>query len=171
METLTIKLSTHFVANFAASTTAGESGRILALDVGARRIGLAVSDPLGLTAQGLPTMERTNIRDDIERLELLARERGVGLLLIGHPKTLSGREGRQAVWVRDFADRLAARTGLPIEFWDERLTSVEAERCLREQGVRTRAGRKGAVDRLAAVFLLESYLLWRELHGSAGAPQ
>jgi putative Holliday junction resolvase len=157
-------LSTHFVENFRALTTLGEPGRILALDVGAKRIGLALSDPLGLTAQGLPTMDRTNIRDDLERLRLLASQREVGLLLIGHPKTLSGREGRQAASVRDFAHRLAARTGLPLQFWDERLTSVEAERRLREQGLRTRAGRKGAVDRLAAVLLLESYLLSRQLH-------
>jgi putative holliday junction resolvase len=143
-------------------------GRILALDVGARRIGLAVSDALGLTAQGLETFVRTNIREDLARLGRLAEEREVSRLLIGDPKTMAGGESRQARLVREFGDRLAARTGLPVQYWDERLTSVEAERVLREGGARMRSERKGAVDRLAAVILLESYLQWCEIH--AGRP-
>jgi len=132
-------------------------GRVLALDLGKRRIGLAISDELGLTAQGLPTLERTKIRADLSRLAELAKEKNVTLILIGNPMHLSGREGRQAEHARDFGARLQAATGLPVEFWDERLTTVEAQRVLRESGVSIEKRAK-AVDRLAAVILLESYL-------------
>lgn len=132
-------------------------GRILALDVGKRRIGLAISDPLGVTAQGLETLERTNLREDLARLAQLAAERGVGLLLVGLPLHMSGDESAQSAYVRDFAARLAAATGIPVEFWDERLTSKEAERALRE-GNATLQRKKQSVDRMSAVLLLESYL-------------
>jgi putative Holliday junction resolvase len=132
-------------------------GRILALDLGKKRIGLAVSDPLGLTAQGLPTLERTNIRSDLAALERLAAEREVGLILMGYPLHMSGSEGRQAEYTRDFAARLAERTGLEVRFWDERLTTVEAERVLRSSGIGIEKRAK-AVDKLAAQILLESYL-------------
>jgi putative holliday junction resolvase len=132
-------------------------GRILALDFGARRIGLAISDELGITAQGLETMERTHIREDLARLSAVAREREVSLIVVGNPLTMRGVEGRQSERVRDFAEKLRARSGIEVRLWDERLTSVEAERLLRETGMsRTKRGR--AVDRLAAVILLESYL-------------
>jgi putative Holliday junction resolvase len=133
------------------------SGRILALDLGKKRIGLAVSDPLGITAQGLPTLERSNIRQDLEALARLVEEQGVTLLLMGNPLHMSGKEGRQVEYTRDFAARLAARTSLEVEFWDERLTTVEAQRVLRESGISIEK-RARAVDRLAAVILLESYL-------------
>src|SRR5271154_4398814 len=87
-------------------------GRILALDLGKKRIGLALSDPLGITAQGLPTLQRTNIREDLAALASLIEERGVRRLLIGHPLHMSGRESRQSEYTRDFAQRLAERTGL-----------------------------------------------------------
>jgi putative Holliday junction resolvase len=132
-------------------------GRILALDVGKKRIGLAVSDALGISAQGLPTFERTRVRDDVRQLAALVREREIGLLLVGHPLHMSGTESRQAAYTRDFAERLRTETGLPIVYWDERLTTVEAERVLREANA-TLDQRKKAVDRLAAVLLLESYL-------------
>jgi putative Holliday junction resolvase len=132
-------------------------GRILALDLGKKRIGLAVSDALGITAQGLPTLERTNIREDLAALERLAAERCVTLILMGNPIHMSGREGRQAVYTREFAERLVERTGLAVKFWDERLTTVEAQRVLRESGVSIEK-RARAVDRLAAVILLASYL-------------
>ncbi len=134
-----------------------EQRRVLALDVGKRRIGLAVSDPLGVTAQGLDTLERTTIREDLARLAEIASSKDVGLLLLGNPLHMSGREGRQAEYVREFAGRLGAATGLPVKFWDERLTTVEAQRVLRESGISI-AKRARAVDRLAAVLLLESYL-------------
>ncbi len=131
--------------------------RILALDLGKRRIGLALSDELGISAQGLETLERTNIREDLARLSQLVVERGVSLILIGNPLHMSGREGRQAEHAREFGKRLKSATGVPIEFWDERLTTVEAQRVLRESGISIEKRAK-AVDRLAAVILLSSYL-------------
>lgn len=131
--------------------------RILALDFGARRIGLAISDPLGFTAQGLPTLERSNRERDLAALLALAREREVTLWLMGLPLHLSGAEGAQAQKVRTFGALLAARSGLPVEYWDERLTTVAAERVLREAEL-SLAKRRQAVDRLAAVVLLQSYL-------------
>jgi len=135
----------------------GAVGRILALDVGRRRIGLAVSDELGITAQGLETLERANLREDLAALAGTAVRWNVSLLLVGHPVRLSGAEGRQGEWVRQFADKLAAHMGLPVELWDERLTTVEAERVLRSSGISI-AKRARAKDRLAAVLLLQSYL-------------
>lgn len=134
-----------------------EKGRILALDLGKKRIGLAVSDALGITAQGLPTLQRTNIREDLAALEKLIAEREVRIILMGNPLHMSGHEGRQTVYTREFAQRLGARTGLEIRFWDERLTTVEAERVLRQSGIGIEK-RARAVDRLSAVILLESYL-------------
>jgi putative Holliday junction resolvase len=131
--------------------------RILALDLGKKRIGLAVSDPLRITAQGLPNLDRTRKRDDLEALSRLAREREVGLILMGNPVNMGGAEGRQSAWVREFAADLEKYAGLPICFWDERLTTVEANRVLRESGISLQK-RAGAVDRLSAVILLQSYL-------------
>jgi putative Holliday junction resolvase len=132
-------------------------GRILALDLGKKRIGLALSDPLGITAQGLPTLQRTNLRADLAALEDLIAKHQVRLILMGHPLHMSGHEGRQAEYTRAFAERLAEKTGLEIKFWDERLTTVEAERVLRDSGISIEK-RARAVDRLAAVILLGSYL-------------
>lgn len=131
--------------------------RILALDLGRKRIGLAISDGLGITAQGLPTLERKNMRTDLGAIHHLLREREASAILLGLPRTLRGEEARQAEWVRDFGDRLKKRCGCPVVYWDERFTSVEAERVLRQQGG-DRMSRKGQVDRLAAVILLQSYL-------------
>jgi putative holliday junction resolvase len=141
------------------------NGRVLALDLGKKRIGLAVSDPLGVTAQGLPTLYRTRIRDDLDELASLVEKWEVHLILMGHPMHMSGRESRQAVYTKEFADRLAARTGIPIEYWDERWTSVAAERVLKESGISIEK-RARAVDQLAAVILLESYL--DSLDGASG---
>jgi putative holliday junction resolvase len=134
--------------------------RILALDVGKKRIGLAVSDELGLTAQGLETLHRNRIREDLSRLGELTKRLEVGTLLIGKPLHMSGDESRQSEYTREFADRLARHTSLPVVFWDERLTSAEAERMLRESGA-SLDQKKKSVDRLAAVLLLESYLEFR----------
>ena len=131
--------------------------RILALDLGKRRIGLAISDPLGITAQGLPNLERTNKRADFAALEDLIREREVGMILMGNPINMGGAEGRQSGWVREFADELEKRTHLPVTLWDERLTSVQAGRVLRSSGISIEK-RAAAVDRLSAVILLQSYL-------------
>ncbi len=134
-----------------------EIGRVLALDVGKRRIGLAISDGLGLTAQGLPTLERTTIREDLSRLSDLTGERSVALYLIGDPLHMSGDQSRQAQYIRDFGARLSERTGVPVKFWDERLTTVQAHRVLRESGISIEKRAK-AIDKLSAVILLESYL-------------
>jgi putative Holliday junction resolvase len=131
--------------------------RVLALDLGKKRIGMALSDELGVTAQGLETLQRTNIREDLARISQLAAERSVSLILMGNPLHMSGREGRQAEYAREFGERLRAASGIPVEFWDERLTTVAAQRVLRESGISIEKRAK-AVDRLAAVILLESYL-------------
>jgi putative Holliday junction resolvase len=131
--------------------------RVLALDLGKKRIGLALSDELGLTAQGLETLQRTNIREDLARISQLVAERDVSLILIGNPLHMSGREGRQVEYARDFGQRLKTVSGVGVEFWDERLTTVAAQRVLRESGISIEKRAK-AVDRLAAVILLESYL-------------
>lgn len=138
------------------------NGRVLALDLGKRRIGLALSDELGITAQGLETFERSNIREDLARLAQLVLDKNVTLILMGNPLHMSGHAGRQSEYTRDFAERLQAVTGLPVEFRDERLTTVEAERVLRQSGISIQKRAK-AVDRLAAVILLESYLDSRRL--------
>jgi putative holliday junction resolvase len=132
-------------------------GRILALDLGKKRIGLALSDPLGITAQGLPTLERTRIREDLAALARLIEEHDVKLLLLGHPLHMSGRESRQSGYTREFGERLGEYTGVEVRLWDERLTTVEAERVLRSSGISIEKRAK-AVDRLSAQILLESFL-------------
>jgi putative Holliday junction resolvase len=136
--------------------------RILALDVGKKRIGMAVSDALGFTAQGIPTLHRTRIREDLARLKELADNWNVELLLIGRPLHLSGSESRQSEYTSEFADKLAAYLKLPVVYWDERLTTAEAERLMRSDGA-TLEQRKNAVDRMSATLLLESYLGFRSL--------
>jgi len=145
--------------DFQGATVISTSGkpRVLALDLGTRRIGLAISDPLGITAQGLPTLQRVRIREDLAALDRIAKEHHVGLILLGHPLHMSGHAGRQAEAAREFGQRLSEFTGIPVRLWDERLTSVEAGRVLRSSGISI-AKRAKAVDRLAAQILLESFL-------------
>ena len=142
---------------------------MLALDVGRKRIGLAVSDELGITAQGIQTLERTRIREDLAKLKDIATLWNVQAVLVGRPLHMSGRESRQSEYTSEFAQRLGAHLGLPVTFWDERLTSAEAQRMLRQAGA-TPEKRKRAVDRLAAVLLLESYLQNRRLRSDSSAP-
>ena len=113
----------------------GTTERILALDLGKKRIGMALSDELGITAQGLDTMERTGRRDDIELLRRLTVERGVKMILVGDPLHMNGQPSRQGDYTREFARELEYKTGLPVKFWDERWTSREAERTLRGSGI------------------------------------
>jgi len=127
------------------------------LDLGKKRIGLAISDPLGITAQGLANLVRTTKRADLAALTELIREREATLILMGNPINMGGAEGRQSGWVREFADALQRETGLPVQFWDERLTTVEAHRVLRSSGI-SQQKRAAAVDRLSAMILLQSYL-------------
>ncbi len=132
-------------------------GRILALDLGKKRIGLALSDPLRLTAQGLPTLQRVNIRTDLAALDSLAEQHDVQLILLGLPLHMSGDESAQSQYTRDFAAKLTERTGREVRFWDERMTSIEAGRVLKDSGISI-AKRARAVDQLAAQILLESFL-------------
>ena len=132
-------------------------GRILALDVGARRIGLAVSDPLGITAQGLDTLRRSNKRTDLAHLGSLIEEYQVAEIVVGYPLKMSGHPGTQAEKISVFAEELRRRFSLPVHLWDERLTSAEANRVLRQSEISIR--RRGqAVDRMAAVLILQNFL-------------
>ena len=134
------------------------SRRILALDLGDVRIGLALSDPLGITAQPQPPLERTGPRRDLARLAELVREHEVSTVVIGLPLLLSGRDGARASEARDYAERLRRRlTAVRVELWDERLTSRQAERELIAGGLRRRKRRK-VIDGVAAALILQGYL-------------
>lgn len=131
--------------------------RILSLDLGSKTIGLAVSDPLGITAQGLPTLRRKNKRTDLEALGALIRQYDVAEMVLGLPLHMSGKAGTQAERAQQFADDLRRHFSLPVHLWDERLSSAEANRVLRESEMSIR--RRGeVVDRLAAVLILQSFL-------------
>ena len=131
--------------------------RILGLDVGSKTIGLAVSDPLGITAQGLETIRRKNKRLDFERLEQVVREREIAEIVVGYPLRMSGAEGTQAEKMQRFAEELRQRFRLPVHLWDERLSSAQANRLLRETEMSIK--RRGeVVDRLAAVLILQSWM-------------
>lgn len=138
-------------------------GRTLAIDLGTKNIGLAVSDPLGVTAQGLPSLRRTNRRADLAHLRELVEALGVTQVIVGHPLHLKGYAGARAQEAERFAEWLRAelaRPGgqaMPVELFDERLTTVEAERHLRTAGA-SPAERKREVDRVAATLLLQAFL-------------
>jgi putative Holliday junction resolvase len=129
-----------------------ERARILAVDPGERRVGLAISDPLGITAQGLPTFDRKR-GDIIAHVRALASEYGVARVVVGRPLSLSGQEGDASRRATELARAIADALGVPVEMWDERLSSTEAQRVL--TGSRAE---KGAVDRVAAVLILQGYL-------------
>jgi len=137
---------------------------ILAVDHGERRIGLAVSDEMGVAAHGLPTVRCAGGADDLERICEAARERGVDEIVVGLPRNMDGSEGAQAAAARAFGSMLGERLGLPVRFVDERLSSLRAERVLSESGV-SLGKRKGMVDRMAAQFILEHYLSLRRSMG------
>lgn len=138
-------------------------GRILAIDYGNRRMGLAVSDPLGITAQGIDTLERKNKRADFGRLERIIREYQICEIVLGNPLRMSGQEGTQSQKVAEFAQELRQRFELPVHLWDERLTSAEANRLLRENEVSLKR-RTQAVDRMAAVLILQSFMQARGIN-------
>lgn len=144
-----------------ASNETAKSGRILALDVGSHTFGMAVSDPLGITAQGLETIRRKNKRTDLEALRKVISEYGVVEIVVGLPLRMSGEEGIQSGKMREFVSMIEKQFGLPVYLMDERLTSVEANRVLRESEMSIRK-RAGAVDRLAAVLILQSFLQLRD---------
>jgi len=135
--------------------------RILALDFGSRNMGLAVTDELGLTAQGLPTLRRSDKRSDFDHLRRLIRQYGVTEIVMGLPLRMSGAEGAQAEKVQAFAGELRRRFKLPVHLFDERLTSVEANRLLRETDMSIRR-RAEVVDQMAAVLILQSFLEYRQ---------
>lgn len=143
-----------------------QPGRILAIDYGSRRMGLAVSDPLGITAQGLETLERRNKRSDFARLEKLVREYQVREIVLGNPLRMSGEQGTQSQKVAEFAEELRRRLALPVHLWDERLTSAEANRILREAELSIQK-RAQAVDRMAATLILQSFLQARSVAKSS----
>ena len=132
--------------------------RALGVDLGDARIGLAASDPLGSMALPLETLERVGPRQDVERVARRAREIEARVIVVGLPRLLSGEEGRQARLAREFAERLGTLLpGVPVELWDERLTTMEAERTMISGGVDRRRRRKH-VDPVAAALILQGWL-------------
>jgi putative Holliday junction resolvase len=135
----------------------GRQPRILGLDVGSKRIGLAISDPLGITAQGIETLQRQNKRLDFAQLERIIREYQVAEIVMGLPLRMSGAEGTQAEKMQAFAEEIRRRFKLPVHLWDERLSSAQANRLLRETDMSIK--RRGqVVDQMAAVLILQSWM-------------
>jgi putative Holliday junction resolvase len=131
--------------------------RTLALDVGHKRIGVALSDPLNITAQGLTTLSRRTIEEDLEAIRLLVEHHEVEAVVVGLPVRTDGSMGPEAAAVQQFIDELASAVGCPVHPWDERFTTAQAERALLEGRVR-RAKRKELRDQVAATLLLQNYL-------------
>ncbi|MCC8080739.1 MAG: Holliday junction resolvase RuvX [Lachnospiraceae bacterium] len=134
--------------------------RIMGLDFGSRTVGVAVSDPLFLTAQGVEIIRRKSpgkLRQTLARIDELIQEYEIGRIVLGYPKHMNNTEGERCEKTAEFRDMLIKRTGLDVILVDERLTTVMAERTMMEGGIR-RENRKEYVDKLAAVFILQSYL-------------
>lgn len=129
--------------------------------MGLRRVGVAISDPLGITAQGLDTLQRKNKRYDLQHLNRIIREYDVKEIVVGLPLRMSGAEGVQAEKIQAFAEDLRKHFKLPVHLWDERLTSAEANRVLRQTGLSIEK-RGQAVDRMAAILILQG---WMESRG------
>jgi putative Holliday junction resolvase len=143
--------------NFPVPDSPALPRRILGLDVGSKTIGMAVSDPLGITAQGMPTLRRKNKRIDLQALENVIRKYEVAEIVVGYPLRMSGAEGTQSEKMARFAEDLRQYFNLPVHLWDERLTSAEANRVLRESEMSIK--RRGeVVDQLAAVLILQSWM-------------
>ena len=134
--------------------------RIMGLDFGSKTVGVAVSDPLGITAQGIEIVRRTSenkLSKTLARIEALVAEYQVTEFVLGLPKNMNNTSGERVEKTMEFKAMLERRTGLPVHMWDERLTTVAADRTLIEAGVR-RENRKEYVDMLAAVYILQGYL-------------
>lgn len=131
--------------------------RIMALDVGSRTIGIACSDALLMTAQGIETIRRTSLENDFNRLRELISEYEVHELVVGMPKNMNGTKGERAEKTEEFVEKMKAVIDLPVTFWDERLSTVMAERQLIAADV-SRKKRKGVIDKMAAVVILQGYL-------------
>ena len=137
-----------------------DSMRVMGLDFGSKTVGVSVSDPLGVTAQGVEIIRRTSenkLRQTLARIEALAREYEVETFVLGFPKNMNNTEGERCEKTKEFAQMLERRTGLSVVLWDERLTTVAADRHMMESGIR-RENRKQYVDEIAAVFSLQGYL-------------
>ena len=144
--------------------------RILGLDFGSKTVGVAVSDPLGLTAQGVEIIRRKSEnkqRQTLARIEQLIEQYQVEKIVLGFPKNMNNTIGERAEKSLEFGETLKRRTGLDVVMWDERLTTVEANRTLMEEGVR-RENRRVHVDELAAIFILQGYLDYLRNTGDAG---
>jgi len=133
------------------------SGRIMGLDIGDNTIGVAVSDLMGMTAQGVTTIRRESKKKDIEAIKNVIKEHNVNMIVSGLPKNMNGTVGPQAEKVKKFCELIREETGLEIDFWDERLTTVSAEKMLISGDV-SRKNRKKVIDKLAAVLILQGYL-------------
>lgn len=134
--------------------------RIMGLDYGSKTVGVAISDPLGITAQGIETIERkeeNKLRQTLARIEALVKEYEVEKIVLGFPKHMNNTIGDRAEKSLELKAKLEKRIGIPVIMWDERLTTVEAERTLIESNVR-RENRKKYIDKIAAVFILQGYL-------------
>ncbi len=134
--------------------------RILGLDFGSKTVGVAVSDGLLLTAQGVETIERKDenkLRKTCARIEELIAEYEITEIVLGLPKNMNNTEGERVKKTKAFGEMLERRTGLPVHYWDERLTTVAAEQILMESGVR-RENRKAVIDKVAAGLILQGYL-------------
>ena len=134
--------------------------RVMGLDYGSKTVGVALSDPLLLTAQGLEIIRRERedkLRQTLARIDAIRMEYGVDRIVLGYPKNMNNTEGVRCEKTRALKEMLEKRTGLPVVLWDERLTTVEADRVMMEGRIR-RENRKEYVDKLAAVFILQSYL-------------
>jgi putative Holliday junction resolvase len=131
--------------------------RILGLDVGEKKIGVAISDELGLIAHGIDVIERKNDGKDIDRICDIISDYKVTKIVAGLPKNMNGTLGPSGTAVRKYVTKLQNTSGIEVDFWDERLTTVAAERVLLEADV-SRKKRKGVIDKLAAVLILQSYL-------------
>ena len=132
--------------------------RIMGLDVGEKTIGIALSDPLGWTAQGLETIRRKdNIDEYLSRLKKIIRDYEVERVVVGLPKNMNGTLGPSAERAKDFAELIFKETGIPVDMWDERLSTMAAERTLLEGDV-SRAKRKQVIDKMAAAIILQNYL-------------
>lgn len=135
--------------------------RILGLDYGSKTVGVAVSDPLLLTAQGVGIIRRdreSKLRHTLARIQELTEKYGVERIVVGYPLHMNDEVGERARKSEEFADLVRRRTGLPVILWDERLTTVRALETMDELGIRDRERRKALVDEIAAVFILQSYL-------------
>ena len=134
-----------------------ENMRVMALDLGDRNIGVAVSDALLLTAQGRSTIRRKDLQHDIEVLRRLVEDNEVHQIVVGQPLHMDGNESRQSHKVRAFAGQLEKQLNIPVVFWDERLTSFAAEQHLEDMGLNWRK-RREHVDKIAAMIILQNYL-------------